>query len=452
MEEKVSAEAIAQGYQGFESQNYIVPQLIDIQKPPREPIAPQVEIEKPQLELAGIINHLEQNWLAEGLPADWHRLSGIGFIVRTELKVLTDENHSLEDRVEMSKRNILGFVTEYLKGENFYPIEYSVRQGDDGPYLFDERYRERITATVSQDERNGSVTQSIAEIQNFMLSKTTPEGSIAVMPSPEGATGLTDNDGDLIYYPDSYWFVFQKRDGGKYGGFGLRTDFSIPECRIVIRTLTGKDLPKDATIEDYVRAVALITPGEGIESPRDFLDVLREGRIGVRKNFMYKNKGWEKTYADLDKGEELYLQGQEGDRIVADFEEYVLRGGLSDLEIQKGIAATILRLSKLYLVDKKHLLGLRGSLIYLAPSEHREPQIYGYGQAKAEAEKIPGCAGGGSSEKSLIDRLTKKMRNWTFDKDGICQKCGSSFGKLGPCDVCEPCNDKIDAEEMGLAA
>ena len=46
----------------------------------------------------------------------------------------------------------------------------------------------------------------------------------------------------------------------------------------------------------------------------------------------------------------------------------------------------------------------------------------------------------------------KKEREWKFDKDGKCLVCDKQT-KVGPCNVCESCNDKIDAgESVPLAA
>lgn len=422
-----------------------------------------VEIRKTQSELEGLISHFDQEWQREGLPQDWYRLRGIGFNIDSEMKMLTDRSIPLEERVNQSERNQIGFVVEYLQGGHVYPIDYEIRQDAGGAYLYDPRYKKRMINTASEKERNGSVRQALRTTESFLVSKSTPKGAMALDPSPLGSTGgLRDNDGDLIYYPDSYFFVFQKKNERQVVGFGLRTDLTLLESREVIKRFTGRDLPQDAPIEDYVRAVALISPDQGISSAREVIDVLRDSREGAAKDFAYKNQGWGRIYRDIDRREELYQLELQADGILNELKKYILSGDKSEIELQKAVAATILRLSKHYLIDKKGttVSGDRYSVdgnIIRPDRFNLNPQSEGgaYGKANEEAQKIDGCAGGNKTTaiESVVNRLGLKKRDWNFDKDGTCQMCKTPLAKLGPCGVCEQCNDKIDAkEEMGLAA
>lgn len=371
-----------------------------------------IESAAPQSELQRLVTHFDENWRQEGLPQDWYRLRGVGFNVEAEMKVLTDRTIPLVDRAAQSERNLIGFKVEYLdQNASVYPVEYETRIGADGAYLYDKRYKASMISTVSTDERNGTVRESLSDIENFMLSGA-PVGSMAVMTSPEGPTGLRDNNGQFIRYPDSYWFVFQKKAEGKVSGFGLRTDSTALECREVIRKLTGKELPVDAPLEDYVRQVALINPASEVSSIRDIMDVLRTSRSLDRQTLIDKKNLWDKAYSDTEKGEQLYELDIEGRQIIAEYRDLVSNGGLSDFELQKALAATVLRLSKLYLFDQKQTRGgeryrVRDSVIYPDRFELQRELGSTYGHTLNEVKKIDGCAGGGESAnsvQSIIDR------------------------------------------------
>ncbi len=374
-----------------------------------------VEALPPQSELQRLITHFDENWRQEGLPQDWYRLRGVGFNVEAEMKVLRDQEIPLSDRAAQSERNLIGFKVEYLdQNASVYPVEYETRFGADGAYLYDKRYKASMISTVSTDERNGSARDALVSVESFMLSAA-PVGSLAVMTSPEGPTGapdgsggLRDNSGQQIRYPDSYFFVFQKKEGGRVTGFGLRTDSTALECRNVIRRLTGKELPVDAPLEDYVRQIALISPSSEVSSVRDVMDVLRTSRAQDRQTLIDKKNSWEKANADTERGEQLYELDVEGRQIIAEYRDLVSSGSLSDIELQKALSATVLRLSKLYLFDKKReAYSVKGNVIFPDRFDSGRESGPAFGHTLNEVKKIDGCAGGGESAnavKSIIDR------------------------------------------------
>lgn len=396
----MTAESAAQIYQDFEPATYRAPHLRFV-----DPI----EAERPQTELESLITRFDQNWREERLPRDWYNLKKkVGFSMDLQMNLLVDESpEALDEWTSRARLDVSRFTQEYLVRGSIHPYKWEMREGPSGVYLYDPRYKKAMVDTVSPKERNGSVVRALSVIENAIVN----DGKkVTVMPSPQGRTGLRADNGKEIEYPENYWFV-DEVVGSEVFGYAIRTDFSLAESREAIKRLTGRELAPDAPLEDYVSAVALISPEQGINSATDVVDILRDVRRSFGRPYAYKTRGWEEVYDGLEKGEELYEMGKETDRIIVEMGEHLPVEGLSRIDRQKIIAATILRLSKLYLVDDSdeyEIAHREENVIWPKRFQIDEPTYYGnYGQALDEVEKIPGCAGGGQAESvaSIVDRL-----------------------------------------------
>lgn len=361
-----------------------------------------VEAESPQTELERLISHFDQNWQEEGLPEDWYNFGKAGFSMKSQMNLLEDTD--LESRqlwIQRTEQDIRGFAVEYLKQELVHPSFYRKEVRDGKTVLVNERYGKGLVDMVSSQERNGAVREALGEIQDL---------GDAVMTSPKGWTGLQTDRGIPIEYPDSWFFGFLDQ-GERVVGFGIKTDFSLAECRQAIVKLTGQDLPDGASVEDYVKAIATIKPDQDVNSPQDLVRVLREVRPSP---YVYKERTWDEVEERVGRLEELYELEVKAEGFIKDFEGFAAEEGHSKLKLQKALAATLLRLSELYLGKEKQTLRSKeeyrvlGNVIY--PRRFEEQETIGrprYGQILNEVEKIPGCAGGGQAESvtSIVDRL-----------------------------------------------
>ena len=67
--------------------------------------------------------------------------------------------------------------------------------------------------------------------------------------------------------------------------------------------------------------------------------------------------------------------------------------------------------------------------------------------------KVQGSCGATSSPQSndifrgINYKKDGKKKNFEFNEPGPCRLCGSDVS-CGPCKICEPCNNKIDANEL----
>lgn len=109
---------------------------------------------------------------------------------------------------------------------------------------------------------------------------------------------------------------------------------------------------------------------------------------------------------DVSRRQELYEFDKKTGEIISEFKEYASSGEHSESEIQKALAATFLRLSKYFLVDKKTEYG-KDQEVVRGARRMSQVRVITYGQIVAEVQKLPGCAGGGkdaTSVSSIIER------------------------------------------------
>lgn len=349
------------------------------------------------------IDYFDQNYIREGLPRDWWNINDVGFSMKSQMRLLA-ETGDKRSWTEQAERDLRGFTLEYLGRGIVFPVEYTIVNGE----LIDRRYgNRRLLDTVDSSERGGAVKESLSKMQEHLVAAQ--DGEIAVMVSPPGWTGLTMDGGEKIVYEDTQTFYLQKT-GDMVLGVTLRTDFNLPEARMLIKQLTGQELPASASVIDCVKAISIINPNtDNIGSPSDLISVLQKVKKESRPaeaGYAYKDKPWKNMERDIDRRQELYEFDEKTGEIINKFKEYVLSGNHTQLEIQKALAATFLRLSKYFLVDKKIQYGKIRTETYARDIAAMRAMTYG--QIVEEVQKLPGCAGGGNSATSVTS-ITERL-------------------------------------------
>jgi len=392
------------------------------------------------------IRYFEENWRKEGLPPDWFKLNEIGFSMDSQMNLL----EGLDKRSKLvwlarTKRDILGFGLEYLRQEVIFPFEYEIKDSYGEVELIDPKYGKRLLDTVSEKEREGSVKSSLQVIQRHLLKE---EESSAVMVSPLGWTGLkTDRKEDIIYKDTQIYFF--KRKGNKVVGTTFRTDFNYDETREVIRILSGKQLPQNASVIDYVSAISLDTSSTQRQEEDIVLALFKARRnVGGENQLVYQDKTWRDMFYALSNRNSLYEFDKQIKQIINEFEDYVILNNLSRNEIRKALAVTILRISRHALFNKKaeevKEPFLAGGLI------EEDTEYIPYGKVFEKVKELPGCAGGGAKA-SFIESITNRGVSlsqdfgYDFDQRGPCRRCGRNIN-CGPCGICRACDLAIRKE------
>lgn len=393
------------------------------------------------------IFYLRQNYRREGLPEDWYRMSATGFQVDKQTNLLFSQLNTDDTPTErffqkqrwltQTDGDIKGFIIEYLTEKLVFPIHYTILPEE--KRVVDRFYGNKdVEDIVSSEERNGSVKRSIKKVKDFFLDAK--DGSIAVMTSPAGWSGMKLSNGDSIVYPDSQTYIWKKQENEVWG-FTVKTDFSYEEHRELLKRLTFQTLPEDAPVTQYVETVAGIIPGDHSFDIKDIVNIMRDVRFDTTGGlpFAFKNRMWNEVYKDLDRREELWKYDVETEKIVQEFKNYFLSHDLSEKEIQEALSVTILRIARFLRSDK---IQTRSSRSFSDNSSTILGSLR-YGDILDDVQKIPGCAGGGSTK---INSITPRAGIFGSDEHGAlsfeCPSCGMvnvrEKGKLkSQCDFCK---------------
>jgi len=356
------------------------------------------ENQKPNNALLTQIDYFNTNWRREDLPINWADLPGTGFMLRKQMASLSlndlDKNESKRRWLDQTNRDIKGFILEYLAEGLVFPINYSIGSNE---HLIDKNYgNKKVVDIVSSEERNGSIKEIVEEkLEPFLANAS--DGSIAVIDSPSGWSGLHQEDGRPITFPDSQIYIFQKK-GKEIVGFTIRSDFNDREHKEFIRRITGENLPENASAETYIRrGTALIDAGSGtnLKEIKDVVKLMQGTRRDMYESFLaYKDRSWNEIYRDLERGDELWRYDEITKGMVYEFEDYVLDNKLSKQEIKEALAVTILRIAKF--LRKNIKIPVQERIIYPTSSKQHSYDIrpgISYGAVLTEVQKLPGCAG-----------------------------------------------------------
>ena len=355
--------------------------------------------------------------------------------------------------------DLRGFFIEYISPHNVFPWQHEIRVTPDGTlHLVDTRYAgRRMIDIVTDEERGGSVTWVLKTIDKAVVTRRKPDGSplhdgsliLEVSPKDSSPTGLKQDNGSEIRYDDTH-LKFSQVKGDKFIGFTVQTDLTKGECRELLYRASGKKLPKDAPVEDYIRAFAIIDPGmNNLNSIEDLVGVAEQVRsdLSFGSKNAFKDKTWDQVRAQIQQGDRLYDWTETSQAILKQFVRDVIEDNPSRDEVPEYIAATILRAVEAARIDEQTIqAGEIDQLTRAATKETRQEIYYSeplpltFGKILQNTAAIPGCAGGGSSSSSI------ETPGW----NGI--KVGKTTGESCPRISC-PCGwVASDAEVVAVQA
>ena len=398
------------------------------------------------------IAHFQTNWEEEGLPHNWADLPGIGFDTKMQVgfleKSLSQSNSpaSQAERLGVWHRGtaaeLNAFSREYLqRNEIVYPISLTIENRDGVKRVVNSLHGggKLLAETVSKTERNGSVYDVLVNrAETFFLSA--PDGSIGMMVSPSGSSGMKDREGNTIFFPHSMTFLWEKR-GEEIFGFGIQTDFSNAEHREVLQRLTGVPIATDAADEAYVRAAGFFSAVDvdehGIRSMKDVVDSMRDTRFDQTGGSLhaYKDILWKDVYAAMKKDKKLWEVDAKTQEIIDEFTDFANSEQWSYKILQQALAITVLRMSKLIRGEKSLPKGLlkQGDTIF----------PISFGDVFEDMTKIPGCAGAGmgkGNSPSYIESIIKRfVISGESGMNSICNHCGNAL----ECGVCVGCTQSV---------
>lgn len=351
---------------------------------------------------------------------------------------------SLEGALSEVRGNIIGFKLEFYLQAALLPNPVRLnRHGDIENALSGQRILDMIT----KRERLGGVYDGFATVEAY-LAEAQP-GSMAVIASPSGWSGLQDSYGRDYNYHDSQVYTFRVREDGELEAFTLVTDMDFDQNLNLLEKLgvETKGILKPKTyrerLAETVKTPSLIPPGqlEGFEQVAGILqevigsDVIR---TVTNPDGSKTQKYFADVYKDLQRGDELLKLDARCEEIVGEFETFVREIlTLQSPEVARGAIEIKLRdtLVDIYTTVKGEKIPT-----YKTQSER---EFFYLAQSKQIA-MLPGCSGGWTSSNIGIDTglgirgASTESSNVSYNK-GDCVKCKREDVEVGPCKLCRSC-------------
>lgn len=390
----------------------------------------------------------------------WRKLTGTGFNVELEIDHLI--RNVIQDKTGLAaalrevRGNLIGFKTEYLLQKTLLPNPIDIKEIKGRRRVVSGLSGLPLLEMITPDERLGAVKDSFAKIEDFLL--TAPRGSMAIMASPLGESGLHDQVGQKITYPDSQTYMFRVGEDGKPSSYTLVTSMDFRENRELLKRLglpeinlyQGKtELEKTANI---TRNVAFLDGEAQPTNFRDIITTIQHVRKDIAKTsiarlvntpYDLKPRFFDEAYSDLSRGEELLNLDQTHAGYIERFEQFVqvsqnhLNHSFTRLRLEEELAKTVLDMTGVLYGSRKAVedpikdhAGITGPRNYAWEMEI--------------LRRIPGCNGGGGVGAIFTPfgpRITvnSSKEQKTIYTEGFCKDCQKTKSQVGQCHICIDC-------------
>lgn len=366
----------------------------------------------------------------------WWYLEGTGFSVKLQIeKLLKEARIKILQGISLSKiiegwtnqtlEDIRGFWQEYICRRLVLPIIIEMVKTNGKIELTCPQYgNQTLIEITSEEERNRAAKDSLEKIADFLI--RAPAGSMAVLVSPAGWSGLKTSEGKDISYPETQIYAYYVERSGKIKALTIRTDNTLHQNEALVNWLNGQESSSilygntNQRIETVVRSPIFI---EGGQEDFGFDKLIRALQIIKNSSFVLENKTFIELMSEINNINKFVETDQITAELTADFKKFMIRE-ISNLNINM-IEAIAEKLGKT-------VLGISAAKRVL---DNRLPILlfdeWFYRRELDHLRTIGGCNGGGLGlDNSMtmlglgIPRLTTLGE--TSNRRKHCGKCGKT--------------------------
>ncbi|MBI3485841.1 hypothetical protein HY025_02745 [Candidatus Daviesbacteria bacterium] len=385
----------------------------------------------------------------------------IGFNTREETKALfRNINTSLvegqsyvqavSDAATGLKENLQSWYEEYPVDNPFIKVRYFIKEIN-GQDRWVDSAGYPIVDGILEQERGGAALNFAQKTETLLTKKDTSQDKLAIGISPRDqngtSSGLFDQSGNQIAFPDSYIYVYRKING-QLRSLVLRTNLSVDEC-LSLRESLGKcftvqtDQADNLSIQEKI--IDLVENGIYVEenqSQDPFKQVLEEVLRVNPQAFGERFVKLEEVFQALEDYDSSIEYDQKVLDTVARVKEILLVNQNLDENFDKVdqvLTDSLLRLT---------LYGKGIKTISETLSYQDIQKALGIMQTS-----FHGCAGSGSGTNiSFLPGLAGLRIGLSSDEtwtQGECQSCHQNTEVS--CNLCKSCVEKIkQAEKLGI--
>lgn len=423
----------------------------------------------------------------------WYFLSGTGFFVKDQVDVLIN---GLKKRINTGEKfdsaltselvkvrvDIEAFEDEYLKQLSGLKWNIGWRDPLGERRIIAKDYNDSLLESITgKSEREGVVhdlwfsgNQSIPGVEKWL--QTAPKNSFAVIVSPDGWSGLFTPDGKPIRYSETQVYVVKVKGESDLEAYTFRYEANIlqnEELQKKLGITVSNDLDQKERIKQVLRNVAFFNGDRPNNDVRDIGDVINKMEEAKGSSIAFAGKTFDEMREFLRNPQNFLHRHNKTPELIQQFEDFVkweFSQGRQEHDtvknIQIGLALTILKLNRVYREQEKNNSKVNRSINISYSSNYNDNQKFtrhedigiipvSYRSEVADLQKRGGCAGGGNKERSFVSSMGSSRsvetisrglslsEDYNIDRDGTCVVCNEGPIKVGPCNICGPCDEKL---------
>ena len=274
--------------------------------------------------------NFKKTLLSESLGTDWiESLGKCEFQPQATInrfnRLLNEENDEkgftrevlLQQFIHEVTQDFRGFSQEFVDKTGLTPTNYTGITDEKGEFhlyggsyggesLFDQPALYAVVNMINNHERSGGVKKAWQKVERYAAEL--PSGSLIMMTSPNGPSGLYNENGEQFIYADSRTYLFE-------------VDQEKTESGKIIRRLHSVDVQSDFTIDEHRRLVGL----ENNEDPNDIVASVRAFVPQSNEKFSVRDgiKRMKLVRKDQDNGDLIY-QNRTFDEVLAEAKDQSL--------------------------------------------------------------------------------------------------------------------------------
>jgi len=197
----------------------------------------------------------------------WYHLPGTGFWVKEQgARLMRDvQNDGVDSALIRVREDFNAFEREYLKQMVSLRWNLAVGEVDGRQRIICSDYENATLESVTnKEERHGVVYDTLfgdkkkgmVGVEEQILDA--PVGTMAIIVSPEGWSGLLDADGNEIRYTESQTVAIMKLADGRIQAYTFRSEANILQNEAFQKSL-GLPIPEVQNQKDRIKGVLVIS-------------------------------------------------------------------------------------------------------------------------------------------------------------------------------------------------
>mgnify|MGYP001604765724 FL=1 len=317
-----------------------------------------------------------------------------GFNVLLQIEGLA-VSQNIDEFLQKAEADLKGFHYEFLAREPILRHTYEIKELNGTKRVTSPKYADvPLDDVTSGAEREGALKSGVDTlVQNL---PEAPVGSLFVLTSPSGWSGLVSPEGKEYVYPESQTYIYKKTSKSEIEAITLRSDMTLPEHERLLGITPANDQSIRERVKTVASTVSYIPPSEEAtfkETAKTISKIMSTNNVWIDANQTHTLEDILEAIDSRHNQDELEENTQQA---IEDYKDFV-RQNIAEVsneslkEAAIALGKTVMRIS--YEQRKRNIAQIK------VETNTREF----YAQEAAYVESLTGCTTFEASLSTIID-------------------------------------------------